>query len=100
MNETMGCQRIGQSVQHKRTLQFRACVEPGRHCSSIAASRALTFVTHMKSPVIATALLVMLNNLSAAIPSLAPDLIIINASVRTMDADLPSAEAIAVTGNR
>ncbi len=51
-------------------------------------------------PVIAITLFAMLNSLPAQVPSLAPDLIIVNAAVRTMDAARPAAEAVAIAGNR
>ena len=50
-------------------------------------------------PVI-TILLVMLATANAEKPSLAPELIIVNAAVRTMDDAHPKAEAVAVSGNR
>src|SRR5215510_5701817 len=49
---------------------------------------------------VATVLFAMLANANAQKPSLAPDLIIVNAAVRTMDTALPQAEAVAITGNR
>ncbi|MSU59518.1 MAG: amidohydrolase [Pedosphaera sp.] len=42
----------------------------------------------------------MLATATAEKPSLAPDLIIVNAAVRTMDAAHPKAEAVAISGNR
>jgi predicted amidohydrolase YtcJ len=45
-------------------------------------------------------LLAMLHSAPAAGPALAPDLLIVNAAVRTMDDARPTAEAIAVAGNR
>ncbi len=42
----------------------------------------------------------MLTTAHAEKPSLAPDLIIVNAAVRTMDDAQPKAEAVAVSGNR
>ena len=55
----------------------------------------------MKTTVsISTLLFAMLNAASAQTPSLAPDLIIVNAAVRTMDASQPTAEAVAISGNR
>src|SRR5262245_30916438 len=42
----------------------------------------------------------MLTATAAEKPLLAPDLIILNAAVRTMDAAQPRAEAVAVAGNR
>ena len=55
----------------------------------------------MKSliPLIAL-LLAMPATLRAQKPSLAPDLIIVNAAVRTMDEARPQAEALAISGNR
>lgn len=50
-------------------------------------------------PVI-TILLVMLASANAEKSSLAPDLILLNAAVRTMDAAQPKAEAVAVAGKR
>ena len=47
-----------------------------------------------------TILLAMLNPAHAEKPLLAPNLIILNAAVRTMDAAKPVAEAVAVSGNR
>lgn len=52
------------------------------------------------SPVIAITLFAMLNSLPAQVPPFAPDLIIVNAAVRTMDAARPTAEAVAIAGNR
>lgn len=49
---------------------------------------------------VTTLLLAMLTPSAAQTPSLAPDLIILNAAVRTMDGAKPTAEAIAVSGNR
>ena len=43
---------------------------------------------------------VMLSHLHANMPSLAPDLIIVNAAIRTMDEAHPQAEALAIKGNR
>ena len=56
----------------------------------------------MKTTLAAVALcLPMLNSTSQAkAPALAPDLIIINAAVHTMDPARPTAEAVAVLGNR
>ncbi len=54
----------------------------------------------MKSLLTVASLLVGLINLPAAMPSLAPDLILLNASVRTMEDSQPHAEAVAVTGNQ
>jgi len=42
----------------------------------------------------------MLTTAQAEKPSLAPDLIIVNAAVRTMDDAQPKAEAVAISGNR
>lgn len=50
-------------------------------------------------PVI-TLLFAMLTPAPAQTPSLVPDLIIVNAAVRTMDEGQPMAEAVAVAGNR
>jgi predicted amidohydrolase YtcJ len=50
-------------------------------------------------PVI-TLLFAMLTPAPAQTPSLVPDLIIVNAAVRTMDDGQPTAEAVAVSGNR
>ena len=55
----------------------------------------------MKAILTATTILfAMLTPAHAEKPSLAPDLIILNAAVRTMDAAKPTAEAVAVSGNR
>ncbi len=55
----------------------------------------------MKSLIPATTLLfAMLNTTQAEKPSLAPDLLILNAAVRAMDEAQPKAEAVAVLGNR
>ncbi len=55
----------------------------------------------MKSLIPATTLLfAMLNTTQAEKPSLAPDLLILNAAVRTMDVAQPKAEAVAILGNR
>ena len=50
----------------------------------------------MKSPAIALALLTMVNPIQAQPASLAPDTIILNAAIRTMDDRRPAAEAVAV----
>ncbi len=42
----------------------------------------------------------MLSTAQAEKPSLAPDLIIVNAAIRTMDSAQPTAEAVALSGNR
>jgi hypothetical protein len=42
----------------------------------------------------------MLTHSEAKEPTLAPDLIIVNATVRTMDADRPSASSVAICGNQ
>ncbi len=56
---------------------------------------------NMKSLITAATLLfAMIATTQAASPSLAPDLLILNAAVRTMDAAQPKAEAVAVLGNR
>ena len=49
---------------------------------------------------VTTLLFAMLTPSSAQSPSLAPDLIILNAAIRTMDDAKPTAEAVAVSGNR
>lgn len=49
---------------------------------------------------VTTLLFAMLTPSSAQTPPLAPDFIILNAAVRTMDGAKPTAEAIAVSGNR
>lgn len=49
---------------------------------------------------VTTLLFAMLNSSPAGTPVLAPDLIIVNAAVRTMDGAQPKAEAVAVSGNR
>ena len=55
----------------------------------------------MKSSIPVTILLsAMLNSAQAESPSLAPDLLIFNAAVRTMDDAHPTAEAVAIAGNR
>jgi len=55
----------------------------------------------MKSPRFSAALLAaMLTPLYAQQPALAPDLLLLNAAVRTMDDAQPRAEAVAVLGNR
>src|ERR1041384_3054934 len=53
-------------------------------------------------PLVATAtlLLAMLTSSHAEKPSLAPDLVILNGSIHTMDAAHPTAGALAVAGNR
>ncbi len=53
----------------------------------------------MKALVVLFVVTLMLKNSSVAAPGLAPDLIIINAAVHTMDAQRPLAEAVAVSGN-
>jgi predicted amidohydrolase YtcJ len=50
-------------------------------------------------PIVA-ALVAMLANAHAQKPLLAPDLVILNAAIRTMDASKPTAEALAVAGDR
>src|SRR5207249_12248149 len=47
-----------------------------------------------------TILFAMLTAALAEKPSLAPDLLILNAAVRTMDDAQPKAEAVAISGNR
>ena len=55
----------------------------------------------MKLPtLIVTLLIAMLTTSPAQPPSLAPDLVIINASIHTMDAARPTAGALAFSGNR
>ena len=55
----------------------------------------------MKSSIPVTILFfAMFNSVQAESPSLVPDLLILNAAVRTMDDAQPTAEAIAITGNR
>jgi predicted amidohydrolase YtcJ len=54
----------------------------------------------MKSFIPATLLLAMLTTIHAQNPSLAPDLVILNASIHTMDAARPTAGALAIAGNR
>ena len=55
----------------------------------------------MKPLIVAVTLLsAMLNSTPAAPASLAPDLLILNAAVRTMDVTQPRAEAVAILGNR
>ncbi|HEY9174918.1 MAG TPA: amidohydrolase [Verrucomicrobiae bacterium] len=55
----------------------------------------------MKPLIIAVTLLSAMPNSTPATPaSLAPDLLILNAAVRTMDAAQPKAEAVAILGNR
>ena len=49
---------------------------------------------------VTTILFAMLATANAQKPSLAPDLIIVNAAVHTMDDAQPKAEAVAVSGNR
>src|SRR5262245_39760950 len=49
---------------------------------------------------VSTILFAMLTAALAEKPSLAPDLLIVNAAVRTMDDAQPRAEAVAVSGNR
>jgi len=49
---------------------------------------------------VTTLLLAMLTTTQAQTPSLAPDLLILNAKVHTMDSARPTAEAIAIAGNR
>jgi len=48
---------------------------------------------------VATLLIAMLTTTQAQEPALAPDLLIINAAIRTTDDSLPKAEAIAILGN-
>lgn len=60
-----------------------------------------TNVMHMKPLIPAAALmLAMLTPTQAQTPSLPPDLLILNAAVRTLDAAQPKAEAVAILGNR
>lgn len=55
----------------------------------------------MKPLIVAVTLLSAMPNSTPAAPaSLAPDLLILNAAVRTMDAAQPKAEAVAILGNR
>src|SRR6187455_2145839 len=55
----------------------------------------------MKLPTLtATLLIAMLTTSPAQQPSLAPDLVIINASIHTMDGTRPTAGALALSGNR
>jgi len=52
------------------------------------------------SNLIVAALLAMLTTTQAQQPSLAPDFVIVNASIHTMDAARPTAGALAIAGNR
>src|ERR1041385_7118539 len=54
----------------------------------------------MKSFIIPVTLAAMLKAAAAKEPALAADLVIVNASVHTMDKDIPTAAAVAVLGNR
>ena len=54
----------------------------------------------MKSLILFTILLFAMFTTQAQQPALAPDLLILNAAVRTMDDAQPQAEAVAIAGNR
>ena len=54
----------------------------------------------MKSFVLLSALLLTMLTTQAQQPALAPDLVLFNAAVRTMDEAHPRAEAVAIAGNR
>jgi len=60
----------------------------------------LTILKVKSSSLLVISLSVMLTTAQAEKPSLAPDLIIVNAAVRTMDDARPAGEAVAVSGNR
>lgn len=73
------------------------------NCRAAANTRAVAnYADFMKATaaILATAVIMPIKSNSADGNSLPPDLLILNGSVRTMDTNRPSAEAVAILGNR